>query len=148
MEAVCLNYTDALMWCYDAWAPMRSENLTKDEKNMDGAYKGLSLENTKNNLRKYSDNIVFSQGLIPKILEKGEHPKAINWLHIDLNSSLATTGGLDFFYDRLVSGGVVLFDDYSWQGYEETKLVVDNFLLNKVGTLIPLPTGQAFFIKG
>lgn len=59
MEAVCFNYTDALMWCYDAWAPMRSENLTKDEKIMDGAYKGLSLENTKNNLRKYSDNIVF-----------------------------------------------------------------------------------------
>jgi len=115
---------------------------------MDGAYKGLSVENTKNNLRKYTDNIVFSQGLIPKILEKGEHQKAINWLHIDLNSSLATTGGLDFFYDRLVSGGVVLFEDYSWQGYEETRLVVDNFFLNEVGTLIPLPTGQAFFIKG
>jgi len=32
MEAVGFNYTDALMWCYDAWAPMRSENLIKAEK--------------------------------------------------------------------------------------------------------------------
>jgi hypothetical protein len=53
---------------------------------------------------------------------------------------LAAAGGFDFFWRGLVSGGITLFDDYSTQGYEEIKLVVDNFLLNKIGILIPLST--------
>ena len=38
---------------------------------------------------------------------------------------------LKFFYDKIESGGIILFDDYAYEGYEDTRIVVDDFLNNK-----------------
>ena len=48
---------------------------------------------------------------------------------------------------KLLSGGVVVFDDYGWRGFDETKKVADEFFSKKDGILMPLPTGQAIFFK-
>jgi hypothetical protein len=41
----------------------------------------------------------------------------------------------------------VLFDDYGWSGYQDTKVAVDAFFAGKRGVLLPMPTGQAIFFK-
>tara|TARA_Y100000741_G_C18121497_1_gene505230 strand:- start:285 stop:434 length:150 start_codon:yes stop_codon:yes gene_type:complete len=43
--------------------------------------------------------------------------------------------------------GVILFDDYAWGGYEDTRICVDNFFKNKKVIFQHLPTGQAIVIK-
>jgi hypothetical protein len=68
-------------------------------------------------------------------------------LHIDLNSSSPTIEALKFFYEKLNSKGIILFDDYGHQTYEPTKYAIDNFFNNLDGQLIAFPTGQAMFIK-
>ena len=60
---------------------------------------------------------------------------------------MPTKESLKFFYPLLQSGGVILFDDYAANGYEDTKVEVDNFLLDKKGQFLHMPTGQGFFIK-
>ena len=52
---------------------------------------------------------------------------------------------LEFFFDKLVSGGVILFDDYG--GFDDTRKIVDEFLKNKKGHFTNYPTGQGIFIK-
>ena len=59
--------------------------------------------------------------------------------------SKPTESALDFFYPRLVPGGVILFDDYGWDAYEDTKNAIENFFTNKPGILMKLPTGQAIY---
>ena len=66
-------------------------------------------------------------------------------MHIDLNSYKASLSTLDFFYEKVVSGGIILFDDYG--GFKETQIIVDNFFLEKEGHFINFPTGQAIFLK-
>ena len=58
---------------------------------------------------------------------------------------MATLATLNFFYNKLTSGGIVLFDDYG--GFTETQKVIDNFFLGKDGHFLNLPTGQGIFIK-
>ena len=41
-------------------------------------------------------------------------PESIIYLHIDLNSSELTLAALDFFFPKLVHGGIIIFDDYGW----------------------------------
>ena len=79
------------------------------------------------------------------VFQKAENPTQINWLHIDLNSSEATQSSLEFFFDKLVSGGVILFDDYG--GFKDTRKIVDEFFKSKNGHFTNYPTGQGNFIK-
>jgi len=132
---------------YDAWEGIKSEYLLESEKASAGCYSYLCVENTKNNLSKFSENIIFNKGFIPDSFEKSNNPTDIVWLHIDLNASLPTKSALEFFYERIHPGGIVLFDDYAWHGQLDTKVVVDEFFSDKSGGLLPMPTGQAIYFK-
>lgn len=132
---------------YDAWEGMKSEYLLESEKGAVGDYSYLDIENTKHNLAAFKDKTVFNKGYIPGSFEISNNPTEIVWLHIDLNSSLPTTGALEFFFEKLMPGGVILFDDYAWHGYRDTKLAVDRFFSGRTGVLLPFPTGQAIYFK-
>ena len=95
----------------------------------------------------FQNKTVFIKGIIPESLAYRDKPTELIWLHIDLNSSAPTLAVLNEFFDKMLPGGVVLFDDYAWRSYYDTKIAVDAFFANKKGILLPLPTGQAIFFK-
>ena len=138
VKACELLNMDKKIYLYDAW-----ENLEND--NLRFKYDYLNIDITKKNLENFSNNLIFNKGLIPSVFQKAENPTQINWLHIDLNSSEATQYSLDFFFDKLVSGGVILFDDYG--GFRDTRKIVDEFFKSKNGHFTNYPTGQGIFIK-
>jgi len=80
-------------------------------------------------------------------LTKPESPNVLIFLHIDLNSEKPTLETLRFFFRNIVSGGIILFDDYGDRAFVKTKLSIDNFLNDKDGSMLKLPTGQAIFFK-
>lgn len=60
----------------------------------------------------------------------GKFPQArISLLHLDLDVFAPTEYALNLLYDRVVSGGVVIFDDYN--SVEGETLVVDSFVKSK-----------------
>jgi len=135
-------------YLYDSWEEMKPELLLPSEKGSAGDYAYLSIEQTRENLREYRDDVVFNRGYIPDSFATSENPESIAWMHIDLNSALPTEAALNYFYDRLEIGGVVLLDDYGWLAYTDTKRVVDKFFKNKKDAeLLHLPTGQAIVFK-
>jgi len=136
------------VYLYDSWSEMKKEYLfTKKEYKNIGSYKSLKFQVTKDNLEKYSDKIIYNKGYIPDIFKSSINPSMISWLHIDLNSSIPTLRCLEFFYEKLEINGVIIFDDYGWKGYEDTREIIDNFLEIKKGTFFQFPTGQGLFIK-
>jgi len=131
---------------YDSWDEMKLDYLVESEKDHKGRYKGLDIKRTEKNLSKFKTLTIFHKGYIPESLsQKPEAPKTICYLHIDLNSSKPTLSALEFFYPRLVSGGVIIFDDYAATDYDETKQVIDKFFSNKPGILQKIPTGQGLY---
>jgi len=137
-----IKYT---MHLYDSWGPMKKNYLLKTELSHIGKYFNLSLKITKKNLNEFKDNIFYHQGYIPESLNILPIPGPIIYMHIDLNSAIPTLASLEFFYPRLIKGGIILFDDYGWSGYKKTKEIIDNFFTNKPGILMKLPTGQAIY---
>ncbi len=134
------------MHLYDAWEDMKEEGLLESESWHVNLYKKLDIDLTRKNLSEFSNNIVYHKGHIPdSLISKPESPESIFYLHIDLNSSKPTLATLEFFYPRLVSGGVILFDDYGWEQYEDTKNIIELFFEKKSGILMKLPTGQAIY---
>jgi len=131
------------MHLYDAWNVMKDDLISESEKAIRGYYKTLDINFTKYNLKEFGSTR-WHQGYIPETLDNSS-PKLISYLHIDLNSSIPTFEALTFFYPKILNGGVILFDDYGLNDYAETKQVIDQFLINKNGTMFKLPTGQAMF---
>ena len=134
-------------YLYDAWEEMKEDTLLAGEKKNNMSYDYLDVELTKKNLEPFQSKITFNKGFIPDSFAVSQNPESIVWLHIDLNSATPTLAALNFFWDRLSGGGVILFDDYNWIGYEDTKKVILDWLSTRAGTLLPLPTGQAIIFK-
>lgn len=147
MSAVQRSGRPLRAFLYDAWEGMKAEYLLESERSAAGHYAYLSLENTQRNLAAFARDAVFVKGFIPQSFAAAALPPDIAWLHIDLNSSLPTTAALEALFGRMPAGGVVLFDDYGWDGYYDTKVAVDRFFEGRQGVLLPMPTGQAIFFK-
>jgi hypothetical protein len=147
MSAASNQTKNWAVYLYDAWAEMKENLLLASEKKNKMSYDYLDVELTKKNLEPFQSHITFNKGFIPESFAVSQNPDSIVWLHIDLNSATPTLAALDFFWDKLASGGVILFDDYNWIGYEDTKKVILDWLSTRAGTLLPLPTGQAIIFK-
>jgi len=132
---------------YDAWEGMKSKYLLESEKVSIGYYSFLDVESTKRNLSAFKNETVFNKGYIPESFKTSDNPSELIWLHIDLNSAMPTKAALQFFFDKIQPGGVILFDDYARQGDFDTRLVINDFFLGKPGILLPFPTGQAIYFK-
>ena len=135
-------------YLYDSWDKMLEKDLTiKENIKSGGDYNYLNIETTKNNLIDFDKYIIFNKGYIPRIFQTAENPMDISWLHIDLNSSLATKKTLNFFYPKIEKNGIIIFDDYAQTGYEETREVIENFFVDKNVIFLHFMTGQAMIIK-
>lgn len=89
----------------------------------------------------------FHPGYIPTTLEPVRDNR-FAFVHIDVDLYQTTRDCLDFFYQRMVSGGVMVFDDYGWAIFRDSeKRAVDEFFRNKREVVMSLRTGQCVVIK-
>ncbi len=102
-------------------------------------------EDVKARLKPYQ-NIIVTKGRVPEVLAEVS-PKTIAFMHIDMNSVSAEIGALDVLFDRIIQGGIVIFDDYGWAPYQAQKLAEDRFMEEHGYKILELPTGQGMMIK-
>ncbi|MGR3502634.1 TylF/MycF/NovP-related O-methyltransferase [Pseudaestuariivita sp.] len=91
-------------------------------------------------------NVRIVKGIVPDTFAEA-CPDQIALLHMDLNSSAAEIAALEVLFDRLVPGGIILFDDYGWTGYQSQKKAEDAWLAERGHHIMEMPTGQGLLIK-
>ena len=111
----------------------------------EGQEEGL-FEKIKDRFIKYPQvNLV--KGFLPDSFADGM-PEKISYLHIDLNNAEAELAVLERLFDRVVSGGIIIMDDYEWAGiYRPQKKAEDPWFGERNYRVFPLPTGQGLIIK-
>lgn len=85
------------------------------------------------------------RGLVPDSFARADIPE-LSLLLIDLNGWEAESAVLSKYYDKLVSGGIIYFDDYGWE-YPRLRSVIDRFLSDKPETLLHFASGNAILVK-
>jgi O-methyltransferase len=98
--------------------------------------------------RKFADlsNVNIKKGSVHDILDK-KSPAKIAFLHLDLNGATVDLGALDRLFDRVVSGGIIILDDYGWASYRAQKEAEDQFFAARGCQVLELPTGQGMVLK-
>ena len=91
-------------------------------------------------------NIRIIKGRVPEILAE-ESPDKIAFLHMDLNNATAEVQALDILSDRIVPGGIIVFDDYVWAVSNRQRVAEDAWGAARGLKILALPTGQGLLIK-
>jgi hypothetical protein len=68
-------------------------------------------------------------------------------VHIDVDLYQPTRDSLEFFYPRLVEGGVIIMDDYGFLTCPGAKAAADEFASSVSVQVLHLPTGQGIITR-
>ena len=90
--------------------------------------------------------VIIVRGVVPETLPQVKTAK-VCYLSIDMNCAAPEIAAAEYFWDKLVSGAVIVLDDYGWGGHEEQKLAFDSFAARKGVMVLSLPTGQGLIFK-
>ncbi len=91
--------------------------------------------------------VALIKGLLPDSFADGI-PEKVAYLHIDLNNAAGELASLERLFDRVVSGGIIIMDDYEWAGiYRKQKQAEDPWFAEREYRVFPLPTGQGLILK-
>lgn len=130
----------------DTFEGLVPELLTETEKHLGALYKYDGVYNSVVNTFKEFSNVKVIKGIVPKILSTIT-TKKICYLSIDLNCVVPEIAAVNFFWDQLVEGGIIILDDYGWTNHTEQKKAFDEFAKEKGIQILSLPTGQGLIIK-
>lgn len=92
------------------------------------------------------NNVKIIRGTVPDTLSQVE-TKKVSFLSIDMNNYTPEIKACEFFWDKLVSGGIIILDDYGFSEFELQKKAFDSFALRKGIQILSLPTGQGLIFK-
>ena len=91
-------------------------------------------------------NVHVVAGTVPDVLADTA-PDRVAFLHLDMNCSEAEIAALEFFYDRIPEGGVILLDDYGRSEYESMFDAYQAWFGARSHRILELPTGQGLIVK-
>ena len=92
-------------------------------------------------------NVSIIRGTVPETLTKVNADK-ICYLSLDMNCVAPEIAALEFFWDKMVSGGIIIFDDYGYaNSTNDQKAAHDKFARSKNVEILTLPTCQGVLIK-
>jgi O-methyltransferase len=142
---VVLHYLNGLvgrrLWLYDLFDPSGAEG--------EGArMPEHSPQLHANVLARFAQwpNVTVTRGKVPDILATAA-PERIAFLHIDMNNVDAERGAIEYLFDRIVPGGIVIFDDYGWTSHRDQMAAADIFAASRGLSVLELPTGQGMVLK-
>lgn len=91
-------------------------------------------------------NVRVVQGIIPASLTQVTAEK-VSYLSIDMNCVAPEIAAAEFFWDKLVSGAVMVLDDYGFELHEPQKRAFDAFAEKRGVQVLSMPTGQGLIFK-
>jgi O-methyltransferase len=139
------NIKDRKFYLFDTYEGMVEDQISKNER---AAFKH-DYKNTYEFVVKTFkdfDNVVIVKGIVPESLDKVNIEK-VAYLSIDMNCAEPERAALEFFWPKLVSGGIVILDDYVFSGRELQQKSADEFAKLMGVKILSLPTGQGIILK-
>jgi len=93
-----------------------------------GMLNDVNLDKVKKNFMKENlDNTIFLKGLFEESFKKISDKKFC-FAHVDADFYLSVKQCIEFLKDRMVSKGIILFDDYNSPGYLGCNKAIDDLL--------------------
>jgi O-methyltransferase len=133
---------------FDTFAGIPDSELTEDERAQGyvGRLSDTSVDYVRERLAPWSDTLVFHVGDVFETIPKADTGD-LSLVHMDLNASAPTRLALEYAYERLVPGGIIVFDDYGYGEVNDQRTVIDEVCASLPENVLALPSGQALLTR-
>lgn len=137
--------TDKWLHLFDTFSgiPQQTEAVDLHQA---GDFAETSLEEVAQLLNQF-DRVSLQSGVFPATARPQFEKERYCFVHIDADIHNSVLDSCEFFYPRLVPGGMILFDDYGFPSCPGVRQAVDSFFRQRSEVPIYLPTGQALIIR-
>lgn len=147
---VDFNKTGKTFWLTDTFRGIPEEQFSPNEKKIGllGHNQEYYTEDIVEKVKKTFEgfNVQIIQGKVPDTLPEIKAEK-VSYLSIDMNITKPEIDAINYFWDKLVFGGIVILDDYGFFLHQEQKHFFDKFAKEKGTSILSLPTGQGMILK-
>ena len=151
--AVCdfidFNATGKRFLLFDTFRGIPEEQMLPSERQAriaeNAAYYAECYDRARQNFARFP-RAVLVRGTVPDTLASAA-VEEICYLHLDMNIAYPEVAAIEYFWDKLVRGAAVIWDDYGFVHYEAQKHAMDAFAARKGVRIATLPTGQGLLIK-
>lgn len=126
------------------------EGLPQEDSSIDLHHKGDFNDTSFEEVKKFLNlpNIIIIKGFFPDpTLHQVMYNSKFSFVHLDVDLYQCTKECLEFFYDRLVPGGILVSDDYLWKNCPGVKKAFDEFMEGKPETLVNTEKLSCYFVK-
>ena len=125
-----------------------SEKYISEEEKKHGVLPGCYEECYESVKETFKDlnNVEIIRGTVPDTLPYVKAEK-VCFLSLDMNCAEPEIAAAEFFWDKMVSGAVMVLDDYGWSAHIMQKHAFDDFASRKGVQVLSLPTGQGLIFK-
>jgi O-methyltransferase len=119
---------------------------------MDDAYAGgehadTGEESVRALANRLGVGVKLLKGIFPEETASQVEAKKFRFCHIDVDVYRSARDSTEWIWPRLVSGGIVVFDDYGFQGCDGVRKFVEEWTANSACTLLHNLNGHAILVK-
>lgn len=135
------------LFLVDTFSPYNINTMSgkQDHNQSINPFYAKSFNYVKSNFSKFN-NVEFIVGFIPNILSSIKVDK-LSFVHIDMNYSVPEISALEFCWEKIVKGGIILLDDYAYNGHLEQYNAMNRLAKKLNFEILSTPTGQGIIIK-
>lgn len=149
IEYTDFNQTNKKFYLLDTFEGLVESLINEEEKKDDKITQYLShyknvYEEVKETFKNF--NVKIIKGQVPDTLPQCDASK-ICYLSIDMNCTAPEIAAANYFWDKIVKGGIMILDDYGFPMHINQKLAFDAFAKEKGVEILCLPTGQGIIFK-
>jgi len=153
--AICdwldFNQVDKDFWLFDTYRGIPDEQMTEAERNGIAGWHNREsyeecFEQAKTNFLPWP-RCRLVRGMVPETLAAFPADRRVAYLSIDMNIVAPEMAAIEFFWDRMVLGGMILLDDYGWATHRPQREAFDAFARAHGTMILNVPTGQGIIIR-
>ena len=139
------------LYLFDSFQSFSEADLQKERTFKDQVFLDSKFNTSSNDLFKSSVNIVMGKMTYPKrcIIKKGYIPETFDgitdefcFVNLDMDLYQPMLAAMDFFYPKMISGGVILLHDFFNETLPGVKRAVDAFEIAH-GQVAKIPIGDS-----
>lgn len=133
---------------FEGLSSFQKEDLENNPVLDEGRRRGefaCSLDIVRENLKEF-DFMEYKKGWVPERFSDVDN-LMFSFVNIDLDLYQPIKDSLEFFYPRMIKGGIISLDDYGYLSFPGAKSSVDEFVKNKDLFFLHFPSAGAYILK-
>lgn len=147
MEYTDFIHSDRHFYLLDTYQGLIDPYISEKERSQ--GIKGGGYEECYDHVKKVFGNyknVSIIKGPVPDTLQFVTSDR-ISYLSIDMNCVYPEISAAEYFWRKIISGGVILLDDYGFDKHINQKEAFDDFAEKRGIEVLSLPTGQGLIFK-